>query len=81
MVRFQTKGFYPANQGGHLALHTWHTSEASLEAELAAWAERLKRGEISRVFVLNEAMHDVKELGYNFATGHIYEVLPARWPH
>ncbi len=40
-----------AYRGRQLVMHTWHTTEASRDIEIAAFNARIERGEITRIEV------------------------------
>lgn len=54
---FRIRGFsggrHPSAPAGVLLLETWHRGIASAQIELSAWAERLRRGEASRVELID----------------------------
>lgn len=49
---YEIKAYYPLNRGGHLAIHTWHDGTASRDMEIAAFRERMRRGEIGHIEVI-----------------------------
>ena len=50
---YEIKAYYPHNQGGGLAIHTWHIGKGSAQTELEVFADRMRRGEISHVELID----------------------------
>lgn len=50
---YRIRGYRPPNQGGGLLLETVHRGEASRDIEIAAWRERIRRGEVDHIEVTN----------------------------
>lgn len=55
-IKAYAGGKHPGGaQPGAMVLHTWHRSEASRDAEIAAFKSRIARGEISHIEVIDHA--------------------------
>lgn len=52
-ARWLCRAYYPPNEGGGIAIETWHTTEGSLAAEVGAFESRIKRGDLSHVEIVD----------------------------
>lgn len=50
---YRIRAYASPNKGGHLLLETVHRGEASRDVELSAYRERMCRGEVGRVEVID----------------------------
>lgn len=71
MTRYEIKSYagsrHPRVKEGlmrlnSMVLHTWHIGEASRDIEVAAYRERMKRGEITHIEVINCDTHETETL-------------------
>lgn len=50
---YRIRAYYPPNRGGGVAIETVHRGEASRDVEIAVFKERIRKGEISHIDVID----------------------------
>ncbi len=59
---YKIRAYYPPNRGGGLALETVHRGAHSRDTEIACFKERMKRGEISHIEVVDMLKHTTERV-------------------
>ena len=54
-IKAYAGGKHPTAPPGVMVLHTWHTTDVSKDIEIEVFQTRMKRGEISRIEILDHA--------------------------
>lgn len=63
LVRGFASATHPRAKLGDLLVETWHIGASSKDVEVAAWLDRLKSGEVSRVEVIDRRTFSTEVIG------------------
>ena len=59
---YKIRAYAPVNRGGGLLIETVHRGEASRDMEISVFKDRMKRGEIDHIEVIDMINHTTERL-------------------
>lgn len=61
-IKAYAGGKHPTSPVGIMVLHTWHATEGSRDIEIAVFKERIRKGHISHIEVIDHAAGTTKTI-------------------
>lgn len=59
---YRIRAYYPPNKGGGLAIETLHRGESSRDMEISIFKDRMARGEIDHIEVIDMTTYSVERI-------------------